>query len=222
MVEVRIPRHDIDGVELIEGRADLLDNRIHKLIGNDVLRGNVRGPGIGDVVAPLDDDGRGEATLHSLRELPLRMLPELRHFTGDVECHAVVCRCIRIAGIGNIRAVPLGKRIDLQHIEAFCCSEIEVLDPLIVCRARECCPDRICQPEERLPVTYEMQAFNRYLAHRSCPVSSSSAPGFPRLSTPASIHHRSGHHRLLQRIMPDKTLPNSVGAMFAAIADISG
>ena len=160
VVEIGVTRDDVDGVELVEAPKDLLHDRLDQPVRDDVVRHHVRGPGIGDVVAPLDDDSGREATLRCLGELPACMLPIGSVRLREVEGLPVVRRLVGIAVESRLCTVPLGQRIDLEHIEALCGTLVEIGYPLVVCRIGEGSPDRIRQPEERLSVTDKMHSFD--------------------------------------------------------------
>ena len=78
----------------------------------------------------------------------------------EVEGLPVVRRLVGIAVESRLCTVPLGQRIDLEHIEALCGTLVEIGNPFVVCRVGEGGPDCIRQPEERLSVTDKMHAFD--------------------------------------------------------------
>ena len=153
-----------DLVERHDGRAELL--RDH------------RPPRTRDVVAPQQDERRADTMLDRHPAHPSRALP-IRLVGGRPVEHRPVLAGVRVDAEVWAAAIPLRKRIDLQHVDALLRATREVVLPIGQLDAGEGAPARIRQPKPWPPVEREavLAVIHRELAKsHAIPFSSRPVP----------------------------------------------
>ena len=180
-LEIGIARNHVDGIELAKMPHDALDmgaDLVERHDGRAELLRDHRPPRTRDVVAPQQDERRADTILdrhpaHLSGALPIRLVG------GRPVEHRPVLAGVRVDAEVRATAIPLRKRVDLQHVDALLRSTREVVLPIGQFDAGKGAPARIRQPKPRLPVEREavLAVIHRELAKsHAIPFSSRPVP----------------------------------------------
>ena len=147
--------------------ADGTDNWLNPLLWYDVSAINLAGPCVRHIVAPHHYQRQCKPAVHSGLAHLLGMAKIALLNCGEIILHSVNDRKWMPVQQGST-AVPLGKGIDLQHIESLPGPCIQILDPLRIADVCKRAPAGVGQPEEMLPIPQKMGAVLRNL-QTHCP-----------------------------------------------------